>query len=608
MGIWQRFIVTIIISGLLTVVVAAQDDITSTPQGNIIVVDSAFVRSGPSNDYIAVGALYAGDSVTPLNISDDSLWILIPYSRGNGWIQRSLVRWEDEAELNLLPILSSNITPTPRIAVTNTPFIPTSTPEGNYVNLEGAASAYVRAGPGRGYLRLGQLLPGENVEGISRNQDTSWIMIRYSNDALPDEFAWVAVELVYWEDYLALEDLPVVSVVNLTPTATFTPSQTPSITASASPTETTTNTATPEPTLTNTLTATSTLTLVPSPTDTLTATITATPVPTLTNTLTPTNTATPEPTLTNTPTATLTLTYTNTPTLTATETNIPTNTITSEPTNTIIPTNTATPEPTQTAIPTNTETTIPTTTNTLTATLQSTQTALPTNTETDIPTATASPTQTLPPSATNTEVIDVVIVASETIVPSNTPTATNTSTETAQVTDIFAVQGTSVAIEATTRANEPEILEEIIQDSQAQSFPVEATVGIILLLFVLSYIWFYWQGLSAIGRYDNGFVISNCPVCSRGTLTIDSRQTRTLGIPTVKRTIRCDECRSILRETGTERWRYAVDGIENPTIFDRFNGREVSDSDLIRLEKLPPQGVNPRTSPEFLDDDSANQS
>ena len=264
-SIWQRFTITLIISAFLTFFVGAQDE-TPTPQGNIITVGSAFVRSGPSNDYIAVGALYEGDTVVPLNISEDSLWILIPYSRGNGWIQRSLVNWEDESELSQLTVLSADITPTPRIAITNTPFVPTATPAGNYVNLEGAGSAYVRAGPGQGYLRLGQLLPGETVEAISRNENTTWIMIPYSNDALPDKFGWVAIELVYWEDYQSLADLPVIDTENLTPTATFTASPTPTITVTASSTFTVTPTNTPEPTLTQTSTTTNTP--EPSPTET----------------------------------------------------------------------------------------------------------------------------------------------------------------------------------------------------------------------------------------------------------------------------------------------------------------------------------------------------
>ena len=82
---------------------------------------------------------------------------------------------------------------------------------------------------------------------------------------------------------------------------------------------------------------------------------------------------------------------------------------------------------------------------------------------------------------------------------------------------------------------------------------------------------------------------------------MEERQSRTFGIPSVRRTIRCDVCRSVLRETGTQRWRYAVDRIENATMYDRFNGRQVSDTDLERLSKTPPDGARARTSPEFDD-------
>jgi uncharacterized protein YgiM (DUF1202 family) len=202
-GHWYRTLLTIAIFAIFAVLVAAQDDdnIDVPAEGNVVVVDGAFVRSGPSNDYIAVGALFEGDEVFPVNISSDGLWILIPYSRGSGWVQRNLVRWEDEAELELLPVLEANITPTPRIAITNTPFIPTASPEGNYVNVAGASSAYVRAGPGRGYLRLGQLLPGEAVAALARNEETTWVMVRFSQEPLTDGFGWVAVDLVYWENY-----------------------------------------------------------------------------------------------------------------------------------------------------------------------------------------------------------------------------------------------------------------------------------------------------------------------------------------------------------------------------------------------------------------------
>ena len=83
-----------------------------------------------------------------------------------------------------------------------------------------------------------------------------------------------------------------------------------------------------------------------------------TPTPTATNTPTetPTNTATPTNTPTETPTNTAT--PTNTPTETPTNTATPTNTPTETPTNTATPTNTPTETPTNTATPTNTPTPI----------------------------------------------------------------------------------------------------------------------------------------------------------------------------------------------------------------------------------------------------------
>ncbi|MEO1288360.1 MAG: hypothetical protein AAFV93_11375, partial [Chloroflexota bacterium] len=111
------------------------------------------------------------------------------------------------------------------------------------------------------------------------------------------------------------------------------------------------------------------------------------------------------------------------------------------------------------------------------------------------------------------------------------------------------------------------------------------------------------QGLSASGRYANGFVIERCPVCQRGQLQVDERPARTLGIPTVRRTVRCDVCRSVLRETGSRRWRYAVDRLENPTMYTRFNGKQITDADLERLNKTPSSGASMQTTPEFVDGD-----
>jgi len=127
-------------------------------------------------------------------------------------------------------------------------------------------------------------------------------------------------------------------------------------------------------------------------------------------------------------------------------------------------------------------------------------------------------------------------------------------------------------------------------------------VGGILLLLILGYILLYLRGLLAAGRYRDGFVLTQCPVCQAGQLHLDERQERMLGIPVTRRTLRCDNCRSVLRQTGARRWRYAVDPVANPTLYARFNGRELTDDELLTLaaHPVPPPGE----PPQFIDGES----
>jgi uncharacterized protein YgiM (DUF1202 family) len=655
--------------------VAAQSD-TEQPTGNIVVPGSIFVRSGPGEQYVAVGALFAGDRVTPVNRSADGFWILIPYNRSYGWVQRYLILWENEAALDLLPILEPDVTLTPRVGTREPVLIPTFTPEGNWVRIVDAESAYLRAGPGRTYLRLGQLFPGEQVEPVSRNADGNWIMIRYTDDATDTEgFAWIARSLVSWVDVVALDDLPVVNEANLTPTLTFTPSTTPapSNTPSDTPTATDTATATNTPTHTlaptNTATPTSTPTqtetpsVTPSHTSTPTATSTNTPtdVPTATHTVTATyipsvtpsdtatatdtNTPTDEPTATDTSTnvPTVTDTPTDVPTITpsdtatATETSVPSATATDIPTNTPIPSDTptdvpsATPapsdtptdEPTQVAavvIPTDTPTIQPTSTFTNTPTNEPTATDTPSVTPSD--TATATDTNTSVPSDTPTDIPSNTPVPSvtPTNIPSDTPVQSNTSTtDPTQVAVVVLPSATTeptsevteqvIILPETAIPTEPITAETVPVDGDGGvTIPLEAIIGVSILLIVLGYIFLFWRGLVAADRYRDGFVIDECPVCKRGGLTVEEKPGRLFGIPQTRRTVRCDVCRSVLRETGAGRWRYAVDRIENPTMYDRFNGKEISDDELVRLSGHPPKGSTRPTNPTFVDEDSPDKS
>ncbi len=134
--------------------------------------------------------------------------------------------------------------------------------------------------------------------------------------------------------------------------------------------------------------------------------------------------------------------------------------------------------------------------------------------------------------------------------------------------------------------------------------PIEAIVAIGIFGLLLLYLALYWNGLSGMDRYEDGFVIDTCPVCIIGNLEVDTKQDRLLGIPRAKHTVRCDNCRSVLRETGNRRWRYAVDGMENPDLYERYNNKEIMTGELATLliQKQSSQGIT--TLPEFVDDNS----
>jgi uncharacterized protein YgiM (DUF1202 family) len=607
----RRALFLICLLAISVALVAAQTSPTSTPTPtpsvSVVIGLDVFVRGGPGRQYVPVGKLVLGDRVTPLSHNADADWVLITYNVGFGWVRRDLVTWAEN--IDLLPVIDEgNLTPSP--GSPSQPqqtliFLPTQTPVGNWVQLIDAPSGYVRAGPGRTYLRLGQLTTGTTVEPVGRDAETVWIMIRFL-----DGFGWVRSDLVHWVDDLTR--LPVVSPDDLTPTATFTP------------TNTSTPTATPSKTATFTVTPSQT----PSPMSTHTPTVTPSSLPTNTPTLTYTPTVTPSPL----PTDTATLTHT--PTATATSTNLPLPTAT----NTLLPTTTltytalpatATPQPviatkipevqaviaTNTSVPTPVDTATRTYTLTSTATVTST-THTPTPTNSLIPASatvlpTSLPTNTpLPPSATSLPASVTSMPSATAVAPSFTATSTTipatstVSTPTATPTIPVAVAQNPTSVPQPTPVTEQ-------PSSGGGGVPVEAIVGGFALLLVLTYIAFYWRGLVAAERYAKGFVIHTCPACDRGHLVVETKQDRLLGIPRPRRTVRCTQCRSVLREVGNRLWRYAVDPMENPALYKHYNGREIDDATLVEIERQPhsPNGdsVQPRspvTPPSFTDEDA----
>lgn len=92
----------------------------------------------------------AGDRIRPLSRNAQGDWVLIIYGKSFRSIRRDLAFWVEN--IDVLPVIDvANLTPSPVLPTTptNTPLLlPTSTPLGNWVNLDGdAQSGFVRAGP-----------------------------------------------------------------------------------------------------------------------------------------------------------------------------------------------------------------------------------------------------------------------------------------------------------------------------------------------------------------------------------------------------------------------------------------------------------------------------
>ncbi|MFN8529423.1 MAG: hypothetical protein U0670_12485 [Anaerolineae bacterium] len=687
----------VMLMGIVSLPVAYQQGeatstVTPLPSQSYVLGSDIYVRGGPGEYYQPVGALRGGAILRPISRNADTTWILIAYYHGVGWIRRDLAVWREN--LDELPVVDEaalTITPIPG-SETPIPIIPTATPIGNWVDA-GNVGAFLRTGPGFSFALYGEIEDGTTVEPVGRNEDTSWILIRRSAG-----FAWINRLLVHW--VVDLSALPVLHLGALTPSATFTFTQTPipsgtptiTLTQTASATVTATATATATASVTPSVTATPSSTVTNTPTATLTAsatsTVTASTTPTATPTPTPTTTPSVTASQTSTDTATFTLTasatasitasntatWTATPTATLTETAQPasetptetvTATATSSSTATITPTATLTASPAATALATDTAVSTFTPTATPTAVLTATETPI-------TPTATITQTETLvPPTLTTTSTPEPLVAQA---VPTDTPSASldsfaQTSTavgievmrrltatanasspvptataisglnqtatmifgELSRITTLTAEAATAIVdatpspvsetplIPSDTPINATEIAFVVppvntpaplpSETAPRGGLPTELWVGGGALLLALGYIGMYWRGAVGAERYADGFVIDRCPACGRGNLHVDTTVTRTLGIPRARYTVRCTACRSVLREAGTRRWRYAVDRSANPVLYDRYNNRVLDESQLPAVSqqagvRQAPHVRTPSIPPDFVSDDA----
>lgn len=198
----------------------------------------------------------------------------------------------------------------------------------------------------------------------------------------------------------------------------------------------------------------------------------------------------------------------------------------------------------------------------------------PPPTETTLPrTATPRPTD----SPALTPISPALVSPSETptSVPSATPTFTPSATIRAMVTP-----ATSTSTSGDTSGD----------DANSDSVPSSSIspgsglaiggVGMLLLGF---YGWRFVRGTRNLRRYSDGFVVDWCPVCRTGRLHLDEHVNRVLGVPRVHRTVRCNECRSVLREMRPGEWRYAVDPVADEAFAAEHNGNLFYDAGLIEL-------------------------
>jgi hypothetical protein len=132
-----------------------------------------------------------------------------------------------------------------------------------------------------------------------------------------------------------------------------------------------------------------------------------------------------------------------------------------------------------------------------------------------------------------------------------------------------------------------------IESGSDESPSLPAVLGGGVVLVALIYAAIYGFQAASLSRYREGFPLTVCPVCHEGHLTLEERRYRILGIPNVRRVVRCDHCRSVLRQVGQHRWRYTVDHAANAELFDTFNGRVLTEERLLELapEYQPPEYI-----------------
>nr|MBN1228956.1 SH3 domain-containing protein [Anaerolineae bacterium] len=217
--------------------------------------------------------------------------------------------------------------------------------------------------------------------------------------------------------------------------------------------------------------------------------------------------------------------------------------------------------------------------------VESPPTPTPYDTPTSTSTTTAVPTNTMTPASTLVEPTQTPQPSATLVPPPTQPEQPTTTPSPAS--------GAAALPTATTLPTQPPDTATTTPSPQAPQNVFSSglkMVGIILVGSVLLfggilglYGWIRARALRELHRYEGGFVIDTCPVCRAGALSLEEHIVTILGIPRVRRSVLCTNCRSVLRQIQPGQWRYTIDPLTNSPLADQYNASVITDDGLSEL-------------------------
>lgn len=165
-----------------------------TPPGpddpQVVALDTVYVRSGPSEQYPAYGAVQSGAAGLVIGRSQDGLYWVVRVnptliSTGFAWVPAAYTVAENVSEVPAIeapPLPSSVAMPTP----------PTGAASGVAMT-----ALNVRSGPGTNFPILAVAPAGAVGEITGRSSDNAWWQVRVPTTVSADGFGWVSADFVF---------------------------------------------------------------------------------------------------------------------------------------------------------------------------------------------------------------------------------------------------------------------------------------------------------------------------------------------------------------------------------------------------------------------------